>query len=101
MASLLKKHGNLIGRSVVRLQENVRLEVPHEYLDQYIRLTKEYVSLVPTELLFKINEGGFSDWEERKPNSPLDIGLLCYAAGDVYRPLLVSSDPAARALFEH
>jgi hypothetical protein len=33
MASFLKKRVNLIYRSVVRLQENVRLEVPHEYLD--------------------------------------------------------------------
>jgi hypothetical protein len=99
MASFLKKHVNLICRSVVRPQENVRLEVPHEYLDQYIRLIKEYVPLVPTGLLFNIDENGFSDWEERKPkyvliqtkarettlpypanpeNSSSDIGLLCY-----------------------
>jgi hypothetical protein len=31
MASFLKKHANLICRSIVRPQENVRLEVPHEY----------------------------------------------------------------------
>jgi hypothetical protein len=61
MASLLKKHANLICRSVVRPQENVGLEVPHEYLDQYIRLIKEYVPLVPMELLFNIDESGFSD----------------------------------------
>jgi hypothetical protein len=34
MASFLKKHANLICRSVFHPQENVRLEVPHEYLDQ-------------------------------------------------------------------
>jgi hypothetical protein len=28
---------------------------------------KEYVPLVPTELLFNIYESGLSDWEERKP----------------------------------
>jgi hypothetical protein len=67
MDSLLKKHANLICRSVGHPQENVRLEVLHEYLDQYMKLIKELVPLVPTELLFGIDESGFSDWEERKP----------------------------------
>jgi hypothetical protein len=71
MASFLKKHANLIGRSVVRPQENVRLEVLHEYLDQCIRLIKELVPLVPAELLFDTDESDFSDWEERKPKSVL------------------------------
>jgi hypothetical protein len=61
MASFLKKYANLIDRSVVHPQENVRLEVPHEYLDQYIRLIKEYGPLVPTELLFNVDESGFND----------------------------------------
>jgi hypothetical protein len=115
MASFLKKHANLICRSVGRPQENVRLEVPHGYLDQYIRLIQEYVPLVPRELLFNIDESDFSDWEERKPKCVLilteargttfhypasrKIGhqtLICCvtAAGDAYCPLLVSSDPA-------
>jgi hypothetical protein len=58
-------------RSVGRHQENVRLEVPDEYLDQYIRLITEYAPLVPTELLFNIDESGFSDWEEHKPKCVL------------------------------
>jgi hypothetical protein len=122
MASFLKKHANLICRSVVRPQENARLEVPHEYLDQYIRLVKEYVPLVPTKLLFNIDESGFSDWEERKPKCvriPTEARettlhypasrkirhqtLVCCAtaAGDAYCLLLVSSDPTARAVLEH
>jgi hypothetical protein len=71
MALFLKKHANLICRPVIRPQENVRLEVPHEYLDQNIRLIKEYGLLVPRELLFNIDEGGFSDWGERKPKCVL------------------------------
>jgi hypothetical protein len=71
MALFLKKHANLICRSVVRSEGNVRLEVPHKYLNQYIRLIKEYVPLVPTELLFNIDESGFSDWKERKPKCVL------------------------------
>jgi hypothetical protein len=99
IASFLKKHANLIGRSVGRPQENVRLKVPHEYLGQYIRLTKEYVPLVPTELLFDIDESSFNDWKRTQAkmrsnrnkckgndsplpcepeNSSSDIGLLCY-----------------------
>jgi hypothetical protein len=122
MASFLKKHANLICQSVIRPQENVRLEVSHENLDQYIRLIKEYVLLVRTELLFNIDESGFSDWEERKPKCVLiptearettlhypasrkirHQTLVCCitVAEDAYCPLLVSSDRAARAVFEH
>jgi polysaccharide pyruvyl transferase WcaK-like protein len=71
IASFLKKHANLICRSVVRPQEDVRLEVLHDYLHQCIRLIKELVTLVPTELLFNVDESGFSDWEERKPKCVL------------------------------
>jgi hypothetical protein len=120
--SFVKKHATLIGRSVVRPQANVRVEVPHEYLDQYIRLIKEYVPLVRTELLFKIDESGFIDWEERKPKCVLiqteawettlrypvspkirHQTLVCCvtAVGDAYCPLLASSHPAARAVFAH
>jgi hypothetical protein len=122
MASFLKEHANLIGQSVVRTQENVRLEVPHGYFDQYIRLIKEYVPLVPTEMSLNIDESGFSDWEERKPKCVLiptearettlqypasrkirHQTLVCCptAAGDAYYRLLVSSDPAARVIFEY
>jgi hypothetical protein len=94
MASFLKKHANLMCQSVVR----------------------------PQELLFNINESVFSDWEERKPKcvpippeareTTLHYSasrkirhhtLVCCvaAAGDAYCPLLVSSDPTARAVFEH
>jgi hypothetical protein len=42
------------------------MEVPRHFLDGYLKLTKEYVPLVPSELIFNIDECGFSDWEERK-----------------------------------
>jgi hypothetical protein len=71
MASFLKEHAKLVCRSVVRPQENVKLKVPREYLDQYIRLTKEYVPLVLMELLFNTDESGLSDWEECKPKCVL------------------------------
>jgi hypothetical protein len=122
MASFLKKHVNLIGRSVIRPQENVRLEVLHDHLDQYIRLIKELVPFVPTELLFNSDESGFSDWEERKPKCLLiptearetilhysasrkirhqTLACCVTAAVDAYCPLLLSSNPATQTVFQH
>jgi hypothetical protein len=52
-------------------RENVKLEISREYSDQYIKLIKlikKYIRLVPTERLFNIDESGFSDSEEGKPN---------------------------------
>jgi hypothetical protein len=43
-------------------EENVKFEAHREYLDNDIRLIKEPVPSVPTELLFKIGENRFSDW---------------------------------------
>jgi hypothetical protein len=108
--SFLKTHGHLICQSIVRPQENVRLEVPHEYLDQSIKLIKECGRLVPSELLFNIKESGFSDWEARRPTPiliPVEAKLMTLhyptsrkihhqtpvccvtAAGDAYCPLLI------------
>jgi hypothetical protein len=102
-------------------QENVRLEVLHEHLDQYIRLIKELVPLVQTESLFNIDESGFSDWEEHKPKCVLiptearettlhypaspkirHQTLVCCvtAARDAYYPLLGSSDLSIRFMTE-
>jgi hypothetical protein len=108
-----------IGRSSSREREG---EVLHAYLDQYIRLIKELVPFVPTELLFSMDESGFSDCKERMPKCvliPTDARettlhypaspktrrqtLICCvtAAGDAYCPLIVSPDPATLAVFEH
>jgi hypothetical protein len=122
MASFLKLHELSICQSVVRCQENLRLEVSHEHLDRYIKLIQEYVPLVPTELLFNIDESGFSDWEEYKQKGTLipmewqattlhyprnrkirHQTLMCCvtAAGDTYCPLLLSAQPVAREVFQH
>jgi hypothetical protein len=69
IASFLNKHANLICRSLVRPQENLELEVLHEYLDQCIRLIKELVPLVPTELLFNIDESGSRIGKNASPNA--------------------------------
>jgi hypothetical protein len=92
------------------------------FLDEYVKLIKEYVPLVPTELILNIDECGFSDWEERKPKPVLirrsAQGIALYypvntsirhqtlvccitPAGDAYCPLLVTSDGSARHIFNH
>jgi hypothetical protein len=42
-------------------QEKVRMEVPRHFLDDYLRLIKESVPLVPSQLIFNIDECGFSE----------------------------------------
>jgi hypothetical protein len=42
------------------------MEITRHFLDDYLRLIKEYVLLVLSEFIFNIDECGFSDWEERK-----------------------------------
>jgi hypothetical protein len=45
------------------------MEVPRHFLDDYLQLIKKYVPLVWSELIFNIDECGFSDWEEKKQKS--------------------------------
>jgi hypothetical protein len=42
-------------------QKKLRLELPRPYLDESIKTIKEYIVVVPAELLFSIGEIGFSD----------------------------------------
>jgi hypothetical protein len=56
-------NGGIIIRTTVVPQEQLRLRIPPEYLNEYISLIKEYVSLVPAELIFNLDETGLSDWE--------------------------------------
>jgi hypothetical protein len=120
--SFLKAHGDLICQCGVPPRENLRFEIPYEYLDGYIMIIKEYVPLVPTELLLNIDESGCSDGEKRKPKHillPREVRetilhypttrkirhqtLVCCAtaAGGADCPLLISAQPAARDVYQH
>jgi hypothetical protein len=98
-----------------------RLEIPRTFLDRYLVLIKEYLSLVPTELRFNIDGSGPSNWEERKPKGVLILTRLrestlrypvnrsiCHqtficcisVAGDAHCPLLVSFNPAVRRVLD-
>jgi hypothetical protein len=122
MASFLKSHDDQMSRTIVRPQRNMRLKVPRECLEGYIDLIKEYVPLVPTDLIFNIDESGLSEWDERKAKAiliPIEARrttlhypvsrkirhqtfVCCLtAAGDAYCPLVLSAQPAARDGFQH
>jgi hypothetical protein len=118
VTTFLVRHADCVCRAVVSPQEKPRLEVHRTFLDCYLALIKEYV---PIELMFNIDESGFSDWEERKPNGVLIPArlrestlyyfvnrsirhqtLICCisAAGDAHCPLLVSHNRAVRRVFD-
>jgi hypothetical protein len=100
-------------------QEKLRLQVPRCYLEEYLVLIKKSVPIVPTELLFNLDETGLSEWESRRSTPvlvptqeqesrlyyPVDRSvrhhtLLCCvtASGDSYCPMLIAPTASARKL---
>jgi hypothetical protein len=57
--------------AIVSPQELPRLQTLRRYLQGYIDLLRAYVPLIPSQLIFNLNETGLSDWEERKPKPVL------------------------------
>jgi hypothetical protein len=53
-------------RAVVSPKGQLRLQNPPGFLDDYIAIIQAYIPLIPTELIFNLDEIGLSDWEERK-----------------------------------
>jgi hypothetical protein len=119
--SFLSRRSADVAKAVVSPHELPRLQIPRRHLDAYINLIKSYIPLVPSELVFNLDETGLSDWEERRPKPvliradlanqslhyPVDRAirhqtLLCCisASGDAYCPLLLSANAAATAIFE-
>jgi hypothetical protein len=121
LASFLERWEGIVIRTTVVLQKQLRLRIPREHLNDYIPLIKEYVPLVPAELIFNLDETGLSGWEERKTKPvvipshassstlhyPADRAIrhhtLLYcasASGDAYSALLIAPHPRARRIFE-
>jgi hypothetical protein len=48
----LQCHADIVCKTILARQENPRLQVPKQFLDDYVKLIKEYVPIVPTELIF-------------------------------------------------
>jgi hypothetical protein len=55
-------------KTIVAPGEFPRLQVPRQYLNQYISLIKNWDSLIPAELIYNLDETGLSDWEDSKPD---------------------------------
>jgi hypothetical protein len=77
----LSRHSAGVARAGVSPQELPRLQTPRCYFDKYINLLMAYIPLVPSELIFNLDEAGLSDWEERRS-----------------KPVLVTADAASRPL---
>jgi hypothetical protein len=61
LSSFLDRWSDHITRTVVSPQEQLRLQIQRSFLDDYIRLIQTYVTLVPTELIFNLDETGLSN----------------------------------------
>jgi hypothetical protein len=55
LASFLERREGIVIRATVVPQEQLRLRIPREYLNDYISLIKEYVPLVLAELIFNLD----------------------------------------------
>jgi hypothetical protein len=112
MKRFLDRHTSEVSGVTVAPQEKVGLEVPRYYLEEYLMLTKNIVPIVPTELLFDLDETRLSEWENRRSKPVLvptqqqestlhyPVGrsvrhhtlLFCVtASGDSYCPMLITS----------
>jgi hypothetical protein len=58
MKQLLDRHKSEVSGVTVAPQEKIRLEIPRCYLEEYLTLIKKIVPIVPTELLFNLDETG-------------------------------------------
>jgi hypothetical protein len=120
MKRFLDRHKSEVSGITVVPQEKVRLEVPCCYLEEYMTLIKKIVPIVPTELLFNLDETGLSEWKNRRSKPilvltqeqesalhyPVDRSvrhhaLLCSltASGDSYCPMLIAPTASARKPF--
>jgi hypothetical protein len=121
ISTILSRHSEKVGRAFVSPQELPRLQTPQCYFDKYIDLIQACVPLVPSELIFNLDESGLSDWEERKSKAvlvktkaadqplhyPVDRGIRHHtllrgisASGDAYCPLLLSPSREVLGIYE-
>jgi hypothetical protein len=66
ISTFLSRHSEKVRRAIVSPRELPRLQTPRCYLDKYIDLIKTYIPLVPSELIFNLDESGLSGWAERR-----------------------------------
>jgi hypothetical protein len=121
MKRFLYQHKSEVSGVTVAPQEKVRLEIPRCYLEECLTLIKKIVPIVPTELLFNLDETGLSEWENRRSEPffvptqeqestlhyPVDRSvrhhtLFCYVtgSGNSYCPMLIPPTASGRKLFD-
>jgi hypothetical protein len=77
--SFLARNDDVVDATIVSPQEKLRLEVPRQFLDDYVKLIKDYIPLTASELIFNIDECSFSDWEKLKDKpiiTPLRFAII-------------------------
>jgi hypothetical protein len=121
MTRFLDRHkSEMSGVTAVR-QEKVTLEVPRSYFEEYLTLIKKIVPIIPTELLYNLDETGFSEWENRRGEPVLvptqeqestlhypvdrsvrhDILFCCVTASkDSYCPMVITPTASTRKHFD-
>jgi hypothetical protein len=66
MKRFLDRHKSDVSDVTVTPHEKVRLDVPRCHLEEYLTLIKKIAPLIPTELLFNLDETRLSEWENRR-----------------------------------
>jgi hypothetical protein len=57
----LRRHQDEIAYATVRPQEDARLQVPHQFLEQYLAVIQEHAVGVNSRVVYSIDETGCSD----------------------------------------
>jgi hypothetical protein len=116
----LTRHQDEIATATVQPQEDSRLSIPRQFLEQYLALLRDHVVGLNPHLVCNLEETGCSDWEERKAcggiipaslrHNKIHFGvtrrvkhqtmLVCInAAGDALCPLIATSDRSTLGVF--
>ena len=119
--SFVFRYKDDLKKSVITAQDQLRLQVPRVYLEEYLDLIEVIIEATPAELVYNIDETGLSDWEEKKPKTvivparipddelhyPVNRGIrhitlvvTISAGGDAFFPLVVTSDPSLENVFQ-
>jgi hypothetical protein len=73
--SFLELRTDFLRETIVAPGELPRLQVPRQYLNQSIGFIKNWVSLIPDELIYNLDETGLSDWKDSK-SKPVAVPTL-------------------------
>jgi hypothetical protein len=67
LTSVFRRNTDFFHFTTLRPQEDDRIDVPMEYINEHISNLHKYISGMPSEMVFNVDESGTSEWENRKP----------------------------------